>query len=224
MTKLQTILELRRALSESGRLGDVAVLKADLFGATRLRPDLQAQLADAVAPAADVDLEALRRLPQGSLGRSYAELLDRNDLEPFRLTDQVPREVIDRQLFVARYGLVHDIFHVLTGFDTSWAGELGVWAFVAGQRYARTHWVAVILACLLYPILAPRQIPRLWRNLRAGLAMGRRARALIVVPFEKLWACEVTVLRRELGIDAPAHELDEVIATPSSGPRCSAPS
>lgn len=216
MTKLQTIRALRHAMVEPGRLGDIAVLKADLLGPTQLRPDLQAQLADAVAPVADVDLEALRALPQGSLGRSYAELLDRNGLEPFRLTQEVPREVIARQLFIARYGLVHDVFHVLTGFDTSWAGELGVWAFVAGQGYSKKHWAAVALGCLLYPILSPPQIPRLWRNLRAGVAMGRRASALILVPFEKLWAREVAELRRELDIVAPAHELDALISASSA--------
>lgn len=110
---------------------------------------------------------------------------------------------------------MHDVYHVLTGFDTSWAGELGVWAFVAAQRYSKKHWIAVVLGCLLYPILAPRQIPRLWRNLWAGIAMGRRSDSLILVPFEKLWARDVGELRSELGIDAPAHELDPVIAVAS---------
>lgn len=94
MNKLQTFRELRRAMSAPDRLGDVAVLKADLFGPTRLRPDLQAELAESVAPVADVDLRDLRGLPEGTLGRSYAELLDRHGLQPFRLTRQVPNEVV----------------------------------------------------------------------------------------------------------------------------------
>ena len=71
----------------------------------------------------EVDPESLRALPRGSLGREYLELLDANGLVPFRLSGSVPTPVVERNLFVARYSLVHDVFHVIMGLDTSWAGE-----------------------------------------------------------------------------------------------------
>src|SRR5690606_31365296 len=93
----------------------------------------------ALGPFPDIDPVPLRELPRGTLGREYIALLDANGLTPFRISAQLDPALLDRHAFVARYSLVHDIFHVLTGFDTSWSGELGVWAFVAAQRYAHAH-------------------------------------------------------------------------------------
>ena len=44
-------------------------------------------------------------------------------------------ELLARNAFSIRYALIHDMVHVLTGFDASWVGEVGVLAFVGGQNY-----------------------------------------------------------------------------------------
>ncbi len=199
-TRWETFVALRRAMRE-GRLGDVAVYKGELSGG-RARPEIEAALAGMAQTFPCLDVDALRRLPKGTLGRDYADLLDANGLLPFVLSDEIDRELLQRNIFIARYGLVHDMFHVLTGFDTSWAGELGVWAFVAAQRYSWTHVIAVVVACIIYPLRAPLQIPRLWRNLWLGLRMGAAARPLITVELERMLDRDVDELRRELGIVA----------------------
>ena len=48
------------------------------------------------------------------------------------------REEADSHLFALRYTVTHDIFHVLLGFDTSYAGEMGVFAFTIAQNYSKT--------------------------------------------------------------------------------------
>jgi ubiquinone biosynthesis protein Coq4 len=91
---------------------------------------------------------------------------------------------------------------VLTGFDTSWAGELGVWAFVEAQGYDPAHRRAVAMARVLYPMLAPRQIPQMRRALRHGREAGRRAAKLLYVPYERRFAESVEALRAELEVVA----------------------
>ncbi|TPV94888.1 MAG: hypothetical protein B7733_12700 [Myxococcales bacterium FL481] len=201
MTKLEVLRELRAALKAPDRLGDVAVLKGELAGGGAVRSELEARLAAMDGPFPQVDIDFLRTLPPASLGRHYAEFLDQNRLQPFRLTPRISQELLARHRFIARYGLVHDVYHVLTGFDASLAGELGVWAFVAAQRYSWKHWIAVLVACVVYPLLSPRQIGQHWRCLRRGRAMGQSAEQLITVPFERLWERRVDELRRELRIE-----------------------
>ena len=210
MTKLETFRALRRAMKDPDRIGDAAVLKGELAGGGA-RPEIEAQLRGMAQTFPRVDADALRQLPRGTLGREYAEFLHGAGLHPFKLSAEIDPAMLERNMFIARYGLLHDVFHVLTGFDTTWAGELGVWAFVAAQGYTRGHWIAVFMACLIYPFLAPLQIPRLWRNLRRGIAMGRAAATLIVVPFETMWERSVDDLRRELDIE-PADELPNLVA------------
>jgi ubiquinone biosynthesis protein Coq4 len=198
MTRWETFRALRRAMRE-GRIADVAVYKGELAGG-HARPWIEAALAGMAQTFPRIDVDALRRLPPGTLGRDYVDLLAANGLEPFVLSDEIDTELLQRNIFIARYGLVHDMFHVLTGFDTSWAGEMGVWAFVAAQRYAWAHVLAVLLACIVYPLRAPLQIPRLWNHLWLGLRMGRAARTLITVELETMLDRNVDDLRRELRI------------------------
>ena len=216
MTKRELFRELMRIKRDPARIGDLAVLKAELIG-YRARPEIEAKLRAMAEPCPEIDLDALARLPRGALGRELVEFLAAHRLSPFRLTDALDPEMRKRQVFTARYGLLHDVFHVLTGFDTSWAGELGVWSFVAAQRYAPLHRVAVILASIVYPFLAPLQIVRIWRNRRLGRAMGRAAASLIEVPLETMWDRPVAAIRKEMGI-VPARDLEDiVVATPAVG-------
>jgi ubiquinone biosynthesis protein COQ4 len=215
MTKRELFRELLRAKRDPARIGDMAVLKSELLG-YRARPDLDAKLRAMAEPCPEVDLDGLGHLPRGTLGREYAELLAANRLSPFRLTAALDPGVRERQVFTSRYLLLHDVFHVLTGFDTSWAGEIGVWSFVAAQRYAPMHRIAVVLASLLYPLFAPLQIARIWRNRRLGREMGRAAASLIEVPLETMWDRPVDEIRRELGI-VPARELDGTVTSTKRG-------
>jgi ubiquinone biosynthesis protein COQ4 len=68
-----------------------------------------------------VDLPTLRQLPSGTLGRAWADALDRDQLTPFT---GGPRR---KQL--------HDGVHVLTGYGTDAIGEAEVQAFLLGAKF-----------------------------------------------------------------------------------------
>lgn len=68
-----------------------------------------------------VELQTLRQLPSDTLGRAWADALDRDQLLPFT---GGPRR---KQL--------HDGVHVLTGYGTDAIGEAEVQAFLLGAKF-----------------------------------------------------------------------------------------
>jgi len=71
------------------------------------------------------DLEFLRQLPPGTLGRTWADALDQQNLQPFTTG---PRR---KQL--------HDGVHVLTGYGTDAIAEAEVQAFLLGAKFHPVH-------------------------------------------------------------------------------------
>jgi ubiquinone biosynthesis protein COQ4 len=82
-------------------------------------------LGASVAPL--VELDKLRSLPPHTLGRAWADALDRAQLAPLTTG---PRR---KQL--------HDGIHVLTGYGTDAIGEVEVQAFLLGAKFRGVHLV-----------------------------------------------------------------------------------
>ena len=177
LARIRMLREAARLLRDPDRLGDGAILKSEAAG-VRATPEVEAKLVAVRGFVPAIDLERLRSLPPGTLGRAYADFMHDNGLHPFRVTDAY-RPLAAKNTFALRYAVTHDLFHVLLGFDTSWTGEMGVLAFACAQRYVRMQSVALALAAILYPLWAPRQAFAIWRAMRAGLGMGARAQFLL---------------------------------------------
>lgn len=195
-----SLRRLVRAIREGAANGDIALLKSDAFEASA-SPDCEARIAHLSGYHPPIDLEALRALPDATLGREYARLLDANGFTPFAVTEAIEPEIIARNVFGLRYAVTHDMFHVVTGFDTSWAGEIGVLGFAAAQRYLRAQLYSIPLALVIYILRAPRQARAIVRCLREGWRMGRAAEHLLAQRLEDDFATPVMALRARLHID-----------------------
>ncbi len=68
-----------------------------------------------------VEIEELRSYPEGTLGKTWANFLDDNNLQP--LTTGFRRKQL------------HDGVHVLTGYDSSSIGEAELQAFLLGAKF-----------------------------------------------------------------------------------------
>ncbi|MCB9704409.1 MAG: hypothetical protein H6711_21150 [Myxococcales bacterium] len=191
--------ELRRALKDPARAGDIPVYKSEL-SRTRARPEIEALLDDVRDYRPRLDLDALATLPEGTFGRAYVRFIRDNGLHPLVISDQVDPALVARNAFVVRYGIIHDMVHVLTGFDASWPGEIGVWAFVAAQGYSRVFTLSAILALLIAPLRAPTRLGASWRSFRRGWAMGREARRVLPLRLEERLGDDLAATRAELGI------------------------
>ncbi|HEV2341373.1 MAG TPA: hypothetical protein VGS15_06205 [Candidatus Acidoferrales bacterium] len=96
---------------------------------------------------------------------------------------------------------LHDLHHVLTGFDTNWIGEaeIGAWELRAGCNSFITYYLnggGVVIGLFISP-------KRVWRAFRA--ARGQRTLYRDPLPYDRLLEMTVASLRSRLGI--PPHGL-----------------
>ncbi|WP_414588567.1 Coq4 family protein [Scytonema sp. PCC 10023] len=195
--KLKQIKALQ-AYKNSENYGDFAILKSDLLGA-KVNPTVEAKLQHVVGYHPQINLEELSKYPQGTFGREYAEHMRENNLKPFNVSPEL-EDIARRNVFALRYVVTHDIFHLLLGFDTSYAGEIGVLAFAAAQNYSKSLKISLWLAKFLYPIIAPKQRQAIFANLQKGLELGKKAQFLLGYRFEEHWKEPMNEIRSRLGL------------------------
>ena len=163
------------------------------------RPSLVAALADR---------EALRRLPDGSLGRGYLAFAEARGFAADGLQQANDRGLgeanarldEDRRYFYQRLTAMHDLWHVLTGYRTDESGEAALLAFSLAQGIAGRGIRVILLAAAwrgpLGGVFAfQRQLVAAWRR-------GRRCARLALAPYEELLPRSLASLRRELRIPA----------------------
>lgn len=158
-----------------------------------------------------VDFDALRALPVGTLGRDYADHLDRCGLDPDALTVPVTRgsgELANYMLMRVRQ--THDIWHAVLGLGASGHEEVLVHAFQWPQL--RMPYSALVVGFgTIKHVIGEGRWPVLRRGLRDAVAAGRRARPLLRVYWEKHWEESTDALRARLAI-TPAAEWAGVAA------------
>ena len=181
-----------------GEAGDAAFGEIKFYG-IGLNPSLMNQLQDFVGYYPKINLEELAQLPEGTLGCEYARHMKQYNIQPLEISPDLRQEA-NRSPFALRYTLTHDIFHILLGFDTSYAGEMGVFGFTVGQNYSLMLKIVEPLILLLFCVIRPRQIKQIWLCDRTGKALGRQAQCLLVYPFESNWSRPIEEIRTELGL------------------------
>jgi ubiquinone biosynthesis protein COQ4 len=191
------------AYKNSGNLGDFAILKSDLLGA-KVAPEVVDKMRSVEGYYPPINLEKLSQYPQASFGREYADHMKANNLKPLNVSPELDA-VAKRNVFALRYVVTHDIFHVLLGFDTSYAGEIGVLAFAAAQNYSHSFKISLWLAKLLYPLLAPQQVKAIFANLQKGRELGNQAEFLLGYHFEDHWTEPINDVRKHLGLGIKAE-------------------
>ncbi len=157
----------------------------------------------------DVDAQRLERLPEGSLGREYAQFIRRNGIDPLEqlLALNAPRNFIEYS-FRRGYKL-HDMLHVVLGCDATILGEVRIVSFSLGQatEQGRTAPAMALLVLYLHLLLRrPLQLPQAFRLSRAWKTLGAQTRPYTGYPLEDWLAEPVVVVRqRLLGRPLPAE-------------------
>jgi ubiquinone biosynthesis protein Coq4 len=145
-------------------------------------------------------LDALRALPADTLGGAYARFCDRHAIDPASIPALEGGDAMG--YILAHFYETHDLWHVLTGFATDPAGELGVQAFLLAQYRAFLP-LFVIAAVLVNTALYAYddKVARLDAIAR-GWTLGRTARSLVGVDFRPLLPRPLAEIRRELGLSS----------------------
>lgn len=157
----------------------------------------------AVRPELCLDVDALAALPAGTLGHAFARFVKAKGIDPASLRRPPPDAGPDRW-FIQHVRRSHDLWHVVTGFDTDVAGELGLQAFYVAQFPARFS-VLLLGAGLLNTFLfAFEDRERRMESIVRGWRMGRAAISLLGVDWNELLAEDLDAFRRRYRIAEPA--------------------
>jgi len=149
-------------------------------------------------PAIDsrsVDFAALGRLPADTLGGAFARHLSSRGLSPdiFKAPPGIPPALA---YLGQRMRQSHDIWHVLTGYDTTIDDELALLAFSHGQSGMPGPAVLAVLGGLRW---LPRH-PGVFRKILDGYRRGKAARSLITARWERMWEEPLAVVRERFVI------------------------
>ena len=183
---------------QHGKAGDIAYLKIELL---RIKgsSDLLTKLQDVTDYYPTVDLDELSQLPEGTLGYEYARHMKQHNIHPLEISPDLI-EAAKTNPFALRFTATHDIFHVLLGFDTTYAGEVGVLGFTVGQNYSKFVNAYTPIVKHIYPLIFRSQAKQIRANLRKGKAIGEQAQCLLAYRFENNWSRPIDDIRAELGL------------------------
>ncbi len=146
-----------------------------------------------------IDLDALAKLPAGTLGHAYAAFMRAHGLTP-DVFDGRPDDVLDdREAYVIqRMRQTHDLWHVVTNAETDPAGEVALQAFT----YAQVHAPSSAILAALGTLRSLRYTREVVRDVIDLYRLGRAAAPLVMFPWEDHWATPLSDVRRLLNLPA----------------------
>lgn len=141
-----------------------------------------------------INLTELTQLPADTLGGAYARHILQQGFDPEAFVTPEGSDWVNQ-----RAALSHDIYHVITGFESDPLGEYGLAAFVLVQ-YRDLLNVFVLSFAVWSMIGYPMMAPKILRSILKGLRMGFRCRPIFAYAFEANWDQPLTEVRRYLKI------------------------
>ncbi len=152
----------------------------------RVRPELSSDA---------VDYDALRRLPESTLGGAYVRHLDRNGITA-DYQAAATRHVDDPDMayLMRRFRQTHDVWHALLGLGIAGHEEVIIHYFSYGQLHLPVSAMVMTFGTLKHIVLERR-----WGALRHSATeayrAGRDAAPLLPVFWEDYWADELDDVR-----------------------------
>jgi ubiquinone biosynthesis protein Coq4 len=143
------------------------------------------------------DVDALARLPEGTLGNAFAQHLRTNNLKPDFYPEIEPND--DLAYMILRMRQTHDIWHTVTGFGTDVAGEVGLQAFGAAQLH--NPLASLLVGGGLFQTLwRGGDADRVMDEVARGWRMGRTAKTFFAQRWEEGWDRPLSQWRKELNV------------------------
>jgi ubiquinone biosynthesis protein Coq4/drug/metabolite transporter (DMT)-like permease len=161
------------------------------------------------------DIDELLKLPVDTLGGIYARHMKANGLRPDYYKEVAPRHRM--QYLRERIHQTHDIWHVLTGFNTDEFGEVGLQGFYFAQ-FTSGQAAIIGVAAILKSVLRAR-LSDLEKHVDAfcqGYCAGKRAESLLAVKWEELWGENLESVRRRYRIEPPRCRAGMLPGMPSA--------
>lgn len=199
---LEKVFELREALDDPNELSkSIEFLRTLPEGerAFRERPRL-----------GRIDMKKLGAMPEGTLGRAFADHMRAAKLDPDALPTLPSRD--EREFVPAHFYETHDIWHVVTGFDVDVAGELGLQAYYLAQ-YPAPLPILLLATGFLNSLLFQREdTDHRMREIVRGYRLGKISKSLFGMRWNEMWSMPLVEIRRKLGLPDDPRTLDTATA------------
>jgi len=167
------------------------------------------------------DQERMLAMAPGSLGRTIVEWFIRENISADGLAGASaaaasrfgarPAVSEEAQIFGARVRNLHDVFHVVTGYDRDMRGEMAVLAFTFAQT--GNTGIAYMVGRSLFRGGWNSETGRL---IRQGYGRGRRAKWMLDQDWEALLELPIDEVRQRLGVgEPPVYEQLRSAAAPA---------
>jgi ubiquinone biosynthesis protein Coq4 len=155
-----------------------------------------------------INLQQLHQLPKNTLGYLYADHLLKNNLTP----PSVPDTVDDYSFPGVHLLETHDIWHVVTGCDTTKAGEIELQAFYTAQIYPSPTFLALLAKNLMKTAIEDTELCEQHMNaLSRGWMRGKEAKPLFGIQWHTKWEIPLEQLRTQLNLNQPIDKTIEVV-------------
>jgi len=185
------------AVCDAGLANDDATMSA-ILASIRRHPQGAAALHDRPR-LGQPSLEALELLAPGTLGRAYAAHMRAAGLDPAKLPQRATHDAAS--YFLPHLIETHDVWHVVTGFGTDVAGELGLMSFYAAQSPGKVPLMILVSGLIATIRTGMHEKDRRLDAVAAGWMLGKRARPLFGARWNLLWPVPLAEVRRRFAID-----------------------
>lgn len=161
------------------------------------RPEVASIIQEGYLPSPH-NLDELLQYREDSLGHVYASTLKKAGYDPgFHPYVNIDS---DTSYIEFRIRQTHDIWHIITGFDDSVVGEVGLDTFYMAQCRLPFSHIAVASSLITAIIREPEKIPDLHRVIQLGWEMGMNSKALLAQKWEEAWSKSVQDWQQELNV------------------------
>ncbi len=206
--RTQSILEQFASVVNSpfGAFGDIAKL-----GRLLEDPQCNAQLLKQISATPEgahalrrfprlgvLDLQQMLREPPGTLAHEYARhMLDNG----FDAPPALPAPDVGAYM-IAHLTETHDIWHIVTGYNTDKPGECAIDGFYLAQLQPSPGLVGLLCKNMMKTAIEePASADVNFSAVVHGWLLGKRARPLFGVDWTPLWQEPLTAVRARYGID-----------------------
>ena len=157
------------------------------------------------------DRERLLALPEGTLGRTYGEFMSREQISADGLVgaseqggdSDDPNYPEQRRWFGERLRDMHDLWHVVTGYNRDLVGEASLLAFTYAQ--IKNRGIGFIVLAAYWK--AGGEMPEARKVMRGGYRRGKQAAWFPEQDWEALLERPLAEVRAELGVgELPVYE------------------
>ena len=111
----------------------------------------------------------------------------------------------DAEYVELRLSQTHDLWHIITGFDTSVIGEIGLQAFHLPQFPYPLATMLVANSLISTTLKEPELLPHLLEAIAQGFQMGKAAKPLFAQKWEDGWEKPLSQWQAELNLTPIAN-------------------